>query len=403
MDKDQVQDQEQNLRASWNQLCDSLKGSVDYIFDPGLGIGPSEQAEGLRHHLRMLYWAIDRAVENNDPDRPELGWVYPSKIGQDNPDGLYMSAPVDLNRTYRLTGRIDALRYLGITLMDLRFGRGRIEQLLNVGTPDLIDVGDGRFDMIISPDANPGDHPGNWYQVPPRQCRLFVRQFFSDWTTENHAELYLDCLDPSGPPTRLDPVVTAARIEDLADEMSTVPKFWTDFALAQRNSGQINSFAHVPARQVDESGLGGSDQQSYGQCWYEVGDDQALLFEVTPPNCLYWNIQVGDTWYQSLDYVNQPTTLNDSQAHIDPDGVLRVVISHRDPGIQNWIALGGCPQGAITYRWNNAESVPVPTLRLMDCSDIDACLHPDTPRLSADDRAALNAERRRHALRRFTR
>ena len=83
--------------------------------------------------------------------------------------------------------------------------------------------------------------------------------------------------------------------------------------------------------------------------------------------------------------------------------MLRVVISYQDPGIQNWIALGGCPQGAITYRWNNADSAPVPTLRLMAVSEIHGHLHPGTPRLSADERAALNAERRRHALRRFTR
>ncbi|MCY3863511.1 MAG: hypothetical protein OXG67_16325, partial [bacterium] len=113
--------------------------------------------------------------------------------------------------------------------------------------------------------------------------------------------------------------------------------------------------------------------------------------------------QVGDTWFQSLDYVNLPTTINDSQARLDPDGVLRVVISHEDPGIQNWIALGGCPQGLLAYRWNNAETAPVPTLSLMPTSEIGGRLHPDTPRLSADERAAINAERRRHALRRFTR
>ena len=39
----------------------------------------------------------------------------------------------------------------------------------------------------------------------------------------------------------------------------------------------------------------------------------------------------------------------------------------------------------------------------MPVSEVEACLHPDTPRLSADERAAAGAERRRHALRRFTR
>lgn len=394
---------EHDLRTSWNRLCDTLKQSADYIFDPTLGADPSEQAEGLRHQLRMLYWATDRILENNDPDHPELGWTYPFKVGQDNPDALYQSAPVDLSRAYRLTGRIDTLRYLGLSLMDYRFGRGNITQMLDVGSPDLTDIGGGRIDIVFSPDPDPGTHIGDWYQVAPVECRLFVRQFFSDWAAESHAELHLECLDPTSPPGRLDPVRACELFDEAAREVDTVPEYWSCFIRDQHDRGQINSFDHIPARKVNESGLGGSEKQAYGQCWYEVGPDEALLFEVTPPNCLYWNIQVGDTWYQSLDFVNLPTTMNDSQARLDADGVLRVVISHVDPGVQNWIALGGCPQGAITYRWNNADSAPVPTLRLMPVSEIDGSLHPDTPRLSADKRAAINAERRRHALRRFTR
>ena len=393
---------ESELRASWNRLCDTLKESADYVFDPALGVDASEQAEGLRHHLRMLLLALDRTLENNDPHRPELGWSYPSKFGQDNPDGLYQTAPLDLSRTYRLTGRIDTVRYLGLSILNFVSGRGGITQQLNVGTPDLTDIGGGRIDIVFSPEPDPGNHIGDWYQVEPEVSRLLVRQFFSDWSAESHAELHLECLDSTEPPTRLDPVRAAELIDEVADEINTIPKFWTDYAVGYRDRDEVNTFAHVEGK-VSGEGLGGSDQQAYGGCWYEVGPDEALLLEVTPPNCLYWNIQVGDTWFQSLDYVNLPTTMNDSQARLDPDGVLRVVISHEDLGIQNWIALGGCPQGVLTYRWNNADSAPVPTLRLMPMSEIDGCLHPDTPCLSADERAALNAERRRHALRRFTR
>ena len=389
------------LRDSWLQLCDTLKESADYIFDPELGVDASEQAEGLRHHLRMLCYTVDRVVENGDPGRPELGWAYPFKAGLDNPDGLYQSAPVDLRHSYRLTGRIEGPRYLGLALQDYGSGR-RFAQPLDVGAPDLTDIGGGRIDVVFSSDPDPGDHRGDWFQVAPRPYRLFVRQFFSDWAGERHADLHLECLDPAGPPARLDPDRTAAKIAELADEMHKVPRFWTRYALGHRDRGEINSFAHVTGKHsaVDD---GGSAQQAYGGCWYEVGPDEALLFEVTPPDCLYWNIQVGDVWFQSLDYVNLPATINDSQARIDPDGVLRVVVSHHDPGIGNWIALGGCLQGMLAYRWNNADAAPVPKLSLMPVSAIGDRLHPDTPRLSADERAAINAERRRHALRRFVR
>ncbi|MCY3850153.1 MAG: hypothetical protein OXF75_05045 [Acidimicrobiaceae bacterium] len=391
-----------DLRTSWDRLCDALKESVGYIFDPELGAEASEQAEGLRHHLRMLYYTADRALENGDPDRPELGWAYPFKVGLDNPDGLYQSVPMDLNHSYRLTGRIDTLRYLGLALMDYRSGRGSLLQVLDLGTPNLTDIGDGRIDVVFSPDPDPGDHIGDWFEVEPGAYRLLVRQFFSDWATENHAELHMECLTPTELPTRLDPETVVERINQIAKEMSKAPKFWADYAVGHRDRGEINSFDHVEGRHSAVSD-GGSAQQSYGGCWYEVGPDEALLLEVIPPDCLYWNIQTGDTWFQSLDYVNLPSTINDSQARIDPDGVLRVVVSHQDPGIQNWLALGGCPRGLLAYRWNNSDTTPVPALSLMPVSEIAGRLHPDTPQISTDERAALNAERRRHALRRFTR
>ncbi|MXW62856.1 MAG: hypothetical protein F4Z58_09115 [Acidimicrobiaceae bacterium] len=394
---------ESDLKASWYRLCDTLKESVDYVFDPALGVDSSEQAEGLRHHLRLFFAAVERLMENNDPDHPELGWAYPSKTGQDNPDALYMTAPLDLRHSYRLTGRIDTPRYLGLSLMDFRFGRGTIQQILNIGSPDLTDIGGGRMDIVFSPEPDPGDHLGDWYQLEPHQCRLLVRQFFSDWATEQRADLHLECLDPGAPPARLDPLQFAGTLDEIAAEMSIVPKFWTDYAVSQRDRGEINSFEHMAGRKVSGVGYGGSDQQAYGQCWYEVGAQEALLLEVTPPKCWYWNIQVGDTWFQSLDYMNLPATLNDSQAHIDPDGVLRVAISHVDPGTCNWISLGGCPQGAITYRWNNADSVPVPSLRLMPVSEVAEHLHPDSPRVTPQDRRQRQAERRRHGLNRFTR
>ena len=37
-------------------------------------------------------------------------------------------------------------------------------------------------------------------------------------------------------------------------------------------------------------------------------------------------------WYISLDYINHQTSLTADQARTDPDGMIRFVISERDPG-----------------------------------------------------------------------
>jgi hypothetical protein len=59
----------------------------------------------------------------------------------------------------------------------------------------------------------------------------------------------------------------------------------------------------------------------------------------------YQGIQLGSRWYVSLDYVNHQTSLTAEQARTDPDGMLRFVISERDPGVANWLETTGHRRG----------------------------------------------------------
>jgi hypothetical protein len=56
-------------------------------------------------------------------------------------------------------------------------------------------------------------------------------------------------------------------------------------------------------------------------------------------------------WYVSLDYINHQTSLTADQARIDPDGMLRFVISERDPGVANWLERTGHRRGYVQIRW----------------------------------------------------
>ena len=118
----------------------------------------------------------------------------------------------------------------------------------------------------------------------------------------------------------------------------------------------------------------------------------------------YWSIQNYVLhWLQPLDIIDRVTSLNESQAHVDDDGLVRFVLAHRDPGIQNWLDTSGRPQGLCSGRWVRPAGPPAVSAKLVDVADVRDLLPPATPVFSVDDRKAQLAARRRGANRRFRR
>ncbi len=69
---------------------------------------------------------------------------------------------------------------------------------------------------------------------------------------------------------------------------------------------------------------------------YDLADDQAMIVTVPAAGhrvAPYQGIQLGSMWYVSLDYINHQTSLTADQARTSTrDGMIRFVISERDPG-----------------------------------------------------------------------
>jgi hypothetical protein len=76
-----------------------------------------------------------------------------------------------------------------------------------------------------------------------------------------------------------------------------------------------------------------------------------MVVTVRVADCAYQSIQIGSRWYISTDYEHHQTSLTRAQSHVDPDGMLRYVISERDPGVANWLELCGHPEGVLMLRW----------------------------------------------------
>ena len=78
----------------------------------------------------------------------------------------------------------------------------------------------------------------------------------------------------------------------------------------------------------------------------------------------------------------------------DADGVLRIVVSARDPGVLNWLDTAGYKQGLIQGRWADYDTNPVPSIRKVAFADVRESFPPEARTISPEDRATLIRDRR---------
>jgi hypothetical protein len=136
---------------------------------------------------------------------------------------------------------------------------------------------------------------------------------------------------------------------------------------------------------------------------FELGPDEALMVEVTPPEGLYWSYSLGNPWWETVDYALHQSSLNGHQAVLDDDGLLRVVIAHEDPGVANWLDTAGHSAGPVILRCVRTETAPVPTTRVVPFAGVAAELPAGTRRVTPEERRAVIDARRVAVSKRFAR
>ncbi len=70
--------------------------------------------------------------------------------------------------------------------------------------------------------------------------------------------------------------------------------------------------------------------------------------------CL-WN-----PFLHTFDYRYEQVTLNGAQVEYEPDGSWKIVVSHTDPGIPNWLSTADRHRGLIWFRWFLPGKTPDP-------------------------------------------
>jgi hypothetical protein len=100
--------------------------------------------------------------------------------------------------------------------------------------------------------------------------------------------------------------------------------------------------------------------------------DEALVVEVTPPTpCGYWDVQVGNGWYESFDYRNIFSGFTCENAHVNQDGSVTIVVAQEDPGTVNWLETAHHREGHIAIRWQLSDGhLPIPRCTVVKVTEV---------------------------------
>jgi len=360
---------------AWRDFCRALERAGDVVLRPGSPLDPFDRAEGFRYLSRLTRVALESYLEFADPLFPVLRRPAHEtvKIGADNPDNYYQSAAIRGDCEYRLSGTRGTVHYLGFGTYAGGYGSsGRRGQTGYVDARELAVGPDGRFEVLLACRRPPAGT--NWLAMEPDTSSLIVRQTFQDRERECIADLRLERIGATGAPEPLATALLDRGLQAAAAYVQGTASLFADWAegFAKRRN-ELPRFDPVVAAAAH-----GDPNIVYYHGYWELEPGQALLIEVTPPRCEYWNFQLGNHWMESLDYRYHRIALNHHGAIVAPDGSVRLVIAAEDPGVANWLDTAGHRRGTMCLRWVGAET------------------HPD-PRTHVVDAATLRAERQRSA------
>ena len=326
-----------------------------------------------------------------------------NNIGNISPDGVYLLSPLDPKGTYRLRGQRNSTK-----IVDLQLGNGTVfaygemdPDNNNTYGPTLVnyDVDEhatldenGWFDVLLCAER-PEGHEGDWWELKPETNHMVIRQFASDWLNEIDARISIERLDTPAPKPPRD-------ANEIYDQLRRVPSF------IRSHNKTLEIAAHADPGLGSEGLLNNivridysPDQAGRAGHWYlagrfDIAEDEALIISLSPGESRYWNLQTANEVFNTMDFMNHTTSVNDHQAEADSEGVYRIVVCAQDPGVPNWLDTTGHPKGWLWGRLDSCERDDAPTVEKVNFAELRDHLPEGIREVSAEDREAEIRKRR---------
>ena len=394
---------QEELNTAWVQFGEDVSALASVVENAPFNQDEQTAAEGYRHISRYLATFLAEFSDYRDPDYPQFARLpnMVARIGWDNPDNLYLSFPVRGDHVYQLRGNLSHFDFVTINVYSGMLGHTPlldIRTISSFASDDLEADTNGDFFMTLS--AEPTD--GNWLKLEPDAYIVIVRRVVSDWqhTEEGRWEILNQTTLGVGSP-RPDPALIRKNLEDAVTQVESLRELFT---LAHRATFQLAlspNEASEPA--VTDPNIPMADPfQAASRGYFNLQENEALIIEVADTDCRYSSIHLANPWMESLDYASRQTSLNHSNTYVDTDGQIRYIISHSDPGFNNWLDTTGLTEGSFCLRWTICDSYPTDiSSRVVELAEISVNLPAVTPRITPMERKQVIANRQAAISRRY--
>lgn len=316
-------------------------------------------------------------------------------MGSSGADFNYSHLFLDGERQWRLRVRKGEVQTFLVQVQSDLPGTTDARPIGSFDIARMVEDADGWVDIIVGGPRQ----AGNWIPLDEKSENnyLFIRRVIPNWGKGDMGEMKIEPLSPPSASKDnaqfFDPARTAERIRKAEQFVRHITRSFTFglYAAALDNAdGQKNRIT-VPKQAASLS----SADAKYAMGVFSLAEHEALLIEFTPPAAPYWSFQLGDAWVRALNFVDHQTSLNNGQISSGPDGRVRIIIAHRDPGVANWLDTNGWGEGLIYFRMYGSEQEvpPIHTRKIaLDRSDHPA-IH-EMEHISSTERQRILRDRR---------
>jgi hypothetical protein len=371
--------------AAWTDCVEALHDLAHRLSDR-LATGSltgraTDLAEKFFANVMAAYLTHLRADPGNPAFLPSVG--YYQMYGSPNPDTVYRTASIDGRGTYALSGYRGTVPDL--TLMP--FGAPTANGLETFGELDFDDLEideSGWFDVVLSQERPVGVE--SWWRLDPRTRSLMLRSVSDAWGSEVDPRVAIVRTDVAPGGASAEPGVRSEGLRSYAHVVEAMMMSGIRHVEQLRQDG-VNRLVLV-----DYGQGGGRHDQWYHEGCFQLSVDEALLIRtVLPTGCRAFSLSLTDSFFSTIDWANQHSSLNQRQTAVGPDGELNVLVSAVDTGFPNWLSTAGHRDGVLQLRWTGGTRPPEPTVTKMQTADCTQL---------CDPAVAVSPERRIEAIRR---